>query len=115
MEFLDRQQTCDAIITNPPFNLSEEFILHAVKNADTVAMLLKSQYWHAAKRNILFQKHPPAFVLPLSWRPDFLFDTRKEGDKSAPTMGVCWSVWKRGETDTRYRILSKPEIEEDLA
>ena len=102
-------ENINAIITNPPFNLSAQFIEKAVKEADVVAMLLKSQYWHAASRTSLFEKYPPTWVLPLNWRPDFLEYERKEGDKKgAPTMEVAWSVWIKGDTDTKYRILKKP-------
>jgi hypothetical protein len=108
VDFLASNITAGAIITNPPFNISEEFIRHALTKAPIVAMLLKSQYWHAKKRVKLFEECPPAYVLPLSWRPDFLFDQRKEGDKkAAPTMEVAWTVWIKGDTDTKYRILSK--------
>lgn len=110
-DFLSSDYTdwpCDAIITNPPFNLSEEFIKHALTQANVVAMVLKSQYWHASKRKKLFYEFPPAYVLALSWRPDFLFDQRKEGDKkAAPTMECIWTVWIEGNYDTRYRILQK--------
>lgn len=39
----------DAVITNPPFNLSEQFIRKALTEAPLVAMLLKSQYWPLEK------------------------------------------------------------------
>lgn len=97
----------DAIITNPPFNLSEYFIRHARAQAGVVAMLLKSQYWHAQKRIELFNDHPPAYVLPLTWRPDFLFDQRANGVKGSPTMEVHWTVWVQGDEDTKYRLLRK--------
>lgn len=101
----------DAIITNPPFNLSHLFIEKAVKDARVVCMLLKSQYWHASKRYELFNKHIPAFVLPLTWRPDFLEHERKPGDKKgAPTMEVAWTVWKRGSVKTEYVLLKKPNV-----
>lgn len=66
-------------------------------------MLLKTQYWHASKRTELFNSNRPAFVLPLNWRPNFY------GDKAtgSTTMDFMWTVWIKGETDTRYRILSK--------
>jgi len=99
-----------AIITNPPFALSEDFIRTAIQFAPIVAMLLKSQYWHAAKRTPLFEEHPPAWILPLNWRPDFLFGERG----GAPTMEVLWTVWIRGEDDTRYRILKKPIAQSEL-
>ena len=108
IDFLKTDTNCTAIITNPPFCRSEEFIRHALGKADIVCMVLKSQYWHAKKRIKLFEEHPPAFVLPLSWRPDFLFRERLSGGKrAAPTMEVTWTVWIKGDTNTKYRILSK--------
>lgn len=81
----------DAVITNPPFNIADKFIRHSMKQAPVVAMLLKSQYWHAAKRRKLFEDHPPAKVLPLTWRPSFLEKERG----SSPLMDVIWVVWNR--------------------
>lgn len=93
-----------AIITNPPFKLAEKFILKAVREAPVVAMLLKTQYWHARSRYDLFQEHPPSFVLPLTWRPNFLFKTGLGG---SPTMDVAWSVWIKGVPGTQYKPLKK--------
>lgn len=95
---------CDAVVTNPPFAASEEFIRRSLATAPLVAMLLKSQYWHAQKRQALFREHPPAWVLPLTWRPDFL-DGERGG---APTMECLWTVWVAGDTDTKYRTLPRP-------
>lgn len=95
---------CSAIITNPPFKLSEQFIIKALDVAPMVCMLLKSQYWHAEKRTKLFASYPPAYVLALNWRPDFL--NGKRG--GAPTMECLWTVWVKGQSDTKYRILEKP-------
>lgn len=105
----NRKGEFNAIITNPPFNLSAQFIEKAVGEADFVCMLLKSQYWHAKNRFNLFVNNPPMYVLPLTWRPDFLEHERKEGEKKgAPTMEVAWSVWKRGSKDTKYQPLIRP-------
>lgn len=105
IDFLETQKVnLDAIITNPPFQVSEQFIRHALAmNAPVVAMLLKSQYWHASKRTKLFKSHPPAYVLALNWRPDFLNGERG----GSPTMECIWTVWIQGETDTKYLILEK--------
>ena len=94
----------DAIITNPPFAVSEQFIRKALDSAPLVSMLLKSQYWHAQKRQALLLQHPPAWVLPLTWRPDFLNGERG----GAPTTECLWTVWVQGEADTRYRTLPRP-------
>lgn len=103
-DFLASDGEWDAIITNPPFCLSEQFITHAVEQAPLVAMVLKSQYWHSRKRAYLFQTRPPAYVLALTWRPDFM----NGASGGSPTMDVLWSVWIEGNTDTRYGLLNKP-------
>lgn len=70
---------CDWIITNPPFSLAEQFISRCVEHKKPFALLLKSQYWHAKKRLDIFRSYPPAYVLPLTWRPDFLQKSRGGG------------------------------------
>lgn len=95
---------CDWIITNPPFSLADQFIRRCIESKRPFALLLKSQYWHAKKRIDLFRSYPPAFVLPLTWRPDFLFKQRGSG---SPLMDVMWVVWG-GCHDTRYIPLEKP-------
>lgn len=90
VDFLDQfDDRFDAIITNPPFKVAEKFIAHALQQAPVVAMLLKSQYWHAARRLGLFEGNPPAKVLALTWRPSFLEKERG----SSPLMDVIWTVW----------------------
>lgn len=105
---MDPPITTHAIITNPPFNLSEEFIRHALSITPNVAMLLKSQYWHAKSRKKLFDDTRPAWVLPLTWRPDFLFNQRLPGETARPTMEVAWTVWMSGSDGCRYIPLAKP-------
>jgi hypothetical protein len=94
----------DAIVTNPPFAQSEEFIRHALKCTPWVAMVVKSQYWHAAKRYQLFMDHPPTWVLPLTWRPDFM----NKGKGAAPTLEVQWTVWTPGSKLTTFKPLLRP-------
>jgi len=95
----------DAIFTNPPFNVAAEFIYHSVPNARLVAMLLKSQYWHAARRQKLFDSHPPSDIYALTWRPSFLEAERG----SSPLMDVIWTVWDEQHVGpTRFNQLSRP-------
>jgi hypothetical protein len=98
---------CDWVITNPPFHYAEAFVRHAATlQLDGFAFLLKSQYWHSMKRNRLFFDIRPTFVLPLSWRPDFLFGTKS----GSPTMEVLWTVWiDRHDEPTVYEPLLRPE------
>ena len=96
---------CDWIITNPPFNISVDFIKRAFELGKPIALLLKSQYWHAQKKTEIFKKYKPRYVLPLNWRPDFHFG--KKG--GSPTMECLWTVWdsKPSET-TEYQVLERP-------
>jgi hypothetical protein len=104
----------DIIITNPPFNRSEEFIRKAIElKPKAFAFLLKSQYWHASRRKTLFNEFRPKAVLPLTWRPDFLMGAKG----SAPTMEVLWTVWELGyRGPTEYQLLNKPtRIKQEVA
>lgn len=94
----------DWIITNPPFKLAHLFISRALAIAPNAAFLLKSQYWHAKSRLKLFRDHPPAELLPLTWRPAFL--ERERG--RSPLMDVMWVVWKRGENSSVFQPLQRP-------
>jgi hypothetical protein len=99
---------CDWIITNPPFSLSEAFIRRCIKQGKPFALLFKSQFWHAAKKRKLFEAYRPEAVLPLSWRPNFLF-AQTERKSGSPLMEVCWTVW--GDMPAQYTIyqpLEKP-------
>lgn len=86
----------DCVITNPPFNLAEKFIrkCHELE-LQSYAMLLKTQYWHAAKRVRLFHETKPAKILAMTWRPDFTLG-------GSPTMDCIWTIWERGSTTTQY-------------
>lgn len=77
-----------SIVTNPPFSLSDEFLVHAlvILGIEHVAMLLPNGIWHAKNRVKLFHLHKPSLILPLTWRLDVT-------GGGAPTMNCCWYVW----------------------
>lgn len=77
-----------SIVTNPPFSGAEKLIRHALGTLGitSMALLLKATFWNAGGRLRLFHDHPPLFVLPVTWRVDFL-------GQGAPTMDVQWVCW----------------------
>lgn len=95
-----------AIITNPPFSAAEGFIRRSLENGLPFALLLKSQYWHAASRRALFYQSPPSLVLPITWRPDFT-------GQGASLMDVAWSVWltPNMKSRTEYIPLERPTVD----
>ncbi len=106
LDFLTADRRCDWIITNPPFSQAEAFIRHALELGKPCAFLLKSQFWHAQRRQQLFHEHTPAYVLPLTWRPDFLMGAKS----GSPTMEVLWTVWCGERTAPLYIPLQRPEV-----
>ena len=104
VDFLTAEKPCDWIITNPPFTQAAEFVRHALELGKPCAFLLKSQFWHAKARLQLFRDNPPSYVLPLTWRPDFLYGAKS----GSPTMEILWTVWGVG-NDAMYYPLEKPK------
>lgn len=102
----EMQEDFDWIITNPPFCMAEDFIKKASSYGRPFAFLLKSQYWHSAKRLALFKDVRPAFVLPLTWRPNFT-------GAGASMLDMIWCVWVGASQTTFYEPLEKPKGETD--
>lgn len=76
-----------AIIMNPPFDYSHEFIEKCLSlEPKFVAMFAKQQFWNVNKRLDLYQRHPPRACRPLSWRVDFTGEGK-------PTMDCQWVIW----------------------
>lgn len=72
LQSLDVLKRCqfDFVITNPPYNLAEEFIKASLEVAPVVAMLLRINFAASQKRrNFLAEARPGIYVLPN--RPSF--------------------------------------------
>ncbi|MCA0423575.1 MAG: SAM-dependent DNA methyltransferase, partial [Proteobacteria bacterium] len=88
----------DWIITNPPFNKAEEFLLKALDEArHGVALLLRSVWLHGTGRHDrVFRAHPPATVAPFCERVPMV---KGRWDPAASTAtDYCWFVWRRRES-----------------
>lgn len=75
LQSLDVLKRCqfDFVITNPPYNLAEEFIKAALDVAPVVAMLLRINFVASQKRrNFFAEQKPGIYVLPN--RPSFTGD-----------------------------------------
>lgn len=98
----------DNIVTNPPYDLAEEFVRHALAICPgKVAMLLRLNFLESAGRYKLFRQHPPKVVYAVSQRTSMMpAIMRKNGKmKAANAVSYAWFVWERGQTDTRLRWL----------
>lgn len=82
------------IITNPPYGLAEAFIVHALKLMQpngVVAMLLRTDYDHAATRRYLFDAlYQPPFAkrVVLTKRIRWI-----ENSTGSPSFNHSWFIW----------------------
>jgi hypothetical protein len=95
VEFLYRalETGVSAIITNPPYALAQEFIERALRLDETrlVAMLLRTDFDHAASRAHLFADCAMfAKKVVLTKRIRWF-----EGSKGSPSFNHCWMIWDR--------------------
>lgn len=80
------------IITNPPFKLALEFAQKAIKEADTVAFLLRLN-WLASEARRAFHVANPADLVVLPRRPSFA-QFLSCGGKPYSTPSVAKCTWK---------------------
>lgn len=100
---MEQRLLAPTVITNPPFVLADEFVLHALHlGAVKVAMFMRLAWLEGgARHGRLWSKHPPARVWVFSkrqtlWRGDDP-DARDRGGTTA----YAWFVWAKGEHDAR--------------
>lgn len=104
----ERDLLAPAIITNPPFKLADEFVLHALSmGAEFVAMFMRLTWLEGrARHDSLWSKRPPARVHVFSqrltlWRGD------EVGRDAGGTIAFAWFVWQRGHSgDTALRWIA---------
>ncbi len=94
VDFLNSNKRSDNIITNPPFNLAYEFIVRGLELSDKcLALLLPIRYLTGKKRAKLYAKYPPAKVIVIPNKVDFL-------GFGSPAMEFAWFVWEKGVRNT---------------
>lgn len=93
-DFLNEIQIYDNIITNPPFNIAQDFVEKALKlSKSKVAFLMRVQFLEGKKRKTLFDKNPPSRVYVFSYRLPYLRGDDEQPETSA--MCLCWFVWDK--------------------
>lgn len=90
------------IITNPPFNIAQEFIeksLSILDNKGKCCMFLKIQFLEGKKRREFFKEFPQKTVYVFSERQSPMREgkeTDENGKKWSSTMCFAWFVWEKG-------------------
>jgi hypothetical protein len=92
-DFLKARRTVDCIVTNPPYSLATEFIVHARKLAGLVAMLLPLRYLEGVDRfQKIYSDRDLERIFVLSRKPNF----RNDIAGSSGLLSMAWFVWRRG-------------------
>ena len=92
-----------AIVTNPPFMLAEQFIAHAIDLCPLVIMLLRLAFFEAgsgrtkkaALRRYVLDENPPARIYVFRRRLPMLHRDGWEGRKANSGMALSWWIWDR--------------------
>lgn len=88
----------DTIITNPPFNLAEEFIFHTLQLLPwdgMAAFLLRTDFDHAKRRWDLFG-HCPFFYGKVVLTKRIVWFEPKPGEKGkSPSFNHAWFIWHK--------------------
>jgi len=83
----------DAIITNPPFKLADEFVQHAIVLVPKVIMLLRWAYLEGVGRGDLFDQLARVYLF--SRRIPRMHRAGWVGKKATSMMAFAWFVWDR--------------------
>lgn len=99
-DFLQEDKRFATIITNPPFNLFQEFAEHALKLAHSKVILFgKLQALEGKKRATFMQNSPLKTVYVFKSRQNPLrngLSVDENGKPWASTMAFAWFVWEIG-------------------
>ena len=92
---------CSCIITNPPYKLATEFILHALSllpDGGRCIMFLKTTFLEGEKRHrLLFSKYPPQRILQFSKRVLCAKNAEfQKMRKVGSAVSYAWFVWEKG-------------------
>jgi hypothetical protein len=107
-------QSVDWVITNPPFRLSEEFVVKALRIAkEGVAILARTVFIESVGRyRNLFERNPPTKFAQFCERVPMV---KGRLDRKATTAtGYAWLVWEKKEHVNSPRLMWVPPCRKSL-
>ena len=95
----------DCVITNPPFKLSEAFVLEALRvSGRFVAILARTSFLEGRRRHRnIFTRQPPTFVL--QFRSRISFEEGKISEKRNGATAYAWFIWDKSAKSSMPSIL----------
>jgi hypothetical protein len=94
---------CEAIVTNPPYQIAEPFVAHALELAPRVVVLLRLAFLESERRCHILEGRGLARVHVFRKRLPMMHRAGWEGRKANSGMAFAWFVWERGYTGPTTR------------
>lgn len=90
-----RSFTTEAIVTNPPFKLVEQFVRHALWHSPRVFMLLRWAFYESRRRTDILEGCGLARIHCFRKRLPMMHRDGWEGRKANSGMAFAWYVWDK--------------------
>jgi hypothetical protein len=100
-DFLAQEQMptgCEAIVTNPPFQIAEPFVAHALELCPLVIMLLRLAFLESERRCGILENRGLARVHAFRKRLPMMHRDQWAGRKANSGMAFAWYVFDRSHT-----------------
>jgi hypothetical protein len=89
---------CNCILTNPPFNIAEKFVTHALELSPLVILLLRLAFLESERRCGILENRGLARVHVFRKRLPMMHRDQWEGRKANSGMAFAWYVFDRSHT-----------------
>jgi hypothetical protein len=86
---------CDAIVTNPPYQIATEFAQHALDLAPRVYLLLRLAFLESDRRTEILEKRGLASVHVFRKRLPMMHRDGWNGPRASSAIAFAWYVWDR--------------------
>ena len=86
---------CQAIVTNPPFKLANQFVAHALQLCPRVVILARLAFLESDRRSAILDDGQLARVWVFRKRLPMMHRAGWEGRKANSGMAFAWLVWDR--------------------
>jgi hypothetical protein len=85
----------DAVITNPPFKLAEQFARKAIREVPYTALLLRTNFVESVSRLPFFRCSPPTRIWVSSRRLPMMHRFGWDGPTATSNTCYAWFIWDR--------------------
>ena len=98
-DFLTQKQMppgCECILTNPPFQIVEKIVAHALELSPIVILLLRLAFLESERRCAILEERGLQRILCFRKRLPMMHRRGWDGHKGNSGMAFAWFVWDRG-------------------